>query len=183
MAVKSLTMGKPGSLGAFVTGGTGSFNGDLELAGENINGDVLFRVNGAKVTPNTDSIKLAPLKTAIINSFSGISSVSLGVKVSGTLKAPALALSTDLADKLNSAFKNAFGAELEKAKAEARAKVDAALKPYKAKLDALTSSKQQELKEKLDAGQKSLSGSAESILKNLKEKAVPGKLKLPKFKL
>lgn len=182
MAVNSLTLGKPGSLGVSVTGGTGLFNGALALEGENIKGGALFRIDGAKVTPDADSIKLAPLKTAIINSMSGLSSVGIDVKIAGTLKAPALTLSTDLADKLNAAFKNAFGAELEKAKAEAQAKVDAALKPYKAKLDALSSSKQQELKDKLDAGQKSLSGSGDSLLKNLTNQAVPGKLKLPKFK-
>ena len=60
--------------------------------------------------------------------------------------------------------------------------MDAALKPYKAKLDALTSSKQQELKDKLDAGQKSLSGSGDGLLKKLKDQAAPGKIKLPKFK-
>ena len=183
MAVNSLTLGKPGALGAAVTGGTGAFNGNLALTGEDIKGDVLFRVEGAKVTPNADSIKLAPLKNAIISSLSGLSSVGIDMKIAGTLKAPALALSTDLADKLNGAFKNAFGAELEKAKAEAQAKVDAALKPYKAKLDNLTSSKQQELKDKLDAGQKSLTGSGDALLKNLKDQAAPGKLKLPKFKL
>ena len=61
--------------------------------------------------------------------------------------------------------------------------MDAALKPYKDKLDGLASSKQQELKGKLDAGQKSLSGAGDDLLKGLKEQAVPGKLKLPKFKL
>ncbi len=182
MAVTGLTLGKPGSFGASVTGGTGAFNGNLALAGENIKGEALFNIAGAKVAPDTESIKFAPLKTAVMNSMSGLSSVSIGVKIAGTLKAPILALTTDLADKLSGAFKNAFGAELEKAKAEAQAKVDAALKPYKAKLDALTSSKQQELKDKLDAGQKSLSGSGEGLLKNLKDQAAPGKIKLPKFK-
>jgi uncharacterized protein (TIGR03545 family) len=189
LAVNSLTLGKPGSLGASVTGGTGMIDGSLALTAENIKGGVLFRIDGAKVTPNADAIKLAPLRNAIINSLSGLSSVTLGIQATGTLKAPVLALSTDLADKLNSAFKSAFGAELEKAKAEAQAKIDAALKPYKDKFDALTSSKQQELKDKLDAAQKSLSGSGENILKNLKEQAkdqispVPGgKVKLPKFK-
>ena len=186
LAVNSLTMGNPGSLGASVTGGTGSFTGNLALTGDAINGEALFRIEGAKVTPGVENIKFAPLKTAVINSMSGLSSVGIGIKIAGTLKSPDLSLSTDLADKLNGAFKSAFGAELEKAKAEAQAKVDAALKPYKAKFDALTSSKQQELKDKLDAGQKSLTGSADGLLKNLKDQAkeqvAPGKLKLPKFK-
>ncbi|MFA6435427.1 MAG: TIGR03545 family protein [Elusimicrobiales bacterium] len=183
MAVNSLTLGNPGSMGAAVTGGTGKFDGVLALEGENIKGNAAFRVEGAKVAPNADGIKFAPLKAAITNSLSGLSGVSLGIGITGTLKAPVLALTTDLADKLNSAFKNAFGAELDKAKAEAQAKVDAALKPYKAGLDALAAAKQQELKDKLDAAQKSLSGSGDGLLKNLKDQAAPGKLKLPKFKL
>ena len=183
MAVDSLVMGSPGSLGASVTGGTGSFNGKLALMGEDLDGDAVFRIEGAKVTPAAEKIKFAALKAAVVNSMSGLSSVGIGVKIAGTLKTPALSLSTDLADKLSGAFRNAFGAELEKARADARAKVDAALKPYKDKLDGLASSKQQELKGKLDAGQKSLSGAGDDLLKGLKEQAVPGKLKLPKFKL
>jgi len=183
IAVNSLTLGKTGSFGASVTGGKGAFTGDLALAGENIKGDALFKLEGAKVTPDAENIKFAPLKTAIINSMSGLSSVGIGIKIAGTLKSPDLSLSTDLADKLNGAFKNAFGAELEKAKAEAQAKVDAALKPYKARLDALTTAKQQELKDKLDAGQKALTASTDGLLKNAVGQTAPGgKLKLPKFK-
>lgn len=183
MAVDNLVMGSPGSLGASVTGGTGSFNGKLALTGEDLDGDAVFRIEGAKVTPAAENIKFAPLKAAVVSSMSGLSSVGIGIKIAGTLKTPALSLSTDLADKLSGAFRNAFGAELEKARADARAKVDAALKPYKDKLDGLAASKQRELKDKLDAGQKSLSGSGDDLLKGLKEQAVPGKLKLPKFKL
>ena len=50
---------------------------------------------------------------------------------------------------------------------------------------ALTGSKQKEVKDKLDAGQKSVSVSGDSILNGLKEQAAPaglGKVKLPKFK-
>ena len=183
IAVNSLTLGKTGSFGASVTGGKGAFAGELALEGENIKGDALFKLEGAKVTPDAQSIKFAPLKTAIINSMSGLSSVGIGIKIAGTLKSPDLSLSTDLADKLNGAFKNAFGAELEKAKAEVQAKVDAALKPYKEKFDTLASSKQQELKDKLDAAQKTLTGSTDGLLKNAAGQAAPGnKLKLPKFK-
>ncbi|HOW90419.1 MAG TPA: hypothetical protein PL037_09050, partial [Elusimicrobiales bacterium] len=183
ITVDNLSLGNPESIGASVTGGTGLLDSRISLAAENIQGDAVFKITGAKVTPSADNIKFAPLKTAVTNAMSGLSEVGMGVKITGTLTAPSLALTTDLADKLNGAFKNAFGAELDKAKAQAQEKVDAALKPYKARLDALTSSKQQELRDKLDAGQKSLTGSGDGILKGLKEQAAPGKLKLPKFKL
>jgi len=185
MAVKELTLGKPGSIGAAVTGGTGRFDSVLNLTGENLRGDAMFRVEGAKVVPQADSIKLAPLKTAVINSMSGLSSVGMGIKIGGTLKDPSISLTTDLAEKLASAFKGAFGAEFEKAKAEAQAKVDAALKPYKSKLESLTGSRQKEIRDKLDAGQKSVSGSGDNVLNGLKKQAAPaglGKVKLPKFK-
>ncbi len=185
MAVKELTLGKPGSIGAAVTGGTGRFDSVLNLTGENLRGDAMFRVEGAKVVPQADSIKLAPLKTAVINSMSGLSSVGMGIKIGGTLTSPSISLTTDLAEKLANAFKGAFGAEFEKAKAEAQAKVDAALKPYKSKLESLTGSRQKEIRDKLDAGQKSVSGSGDNVLNGLKKQAAPaglGKVKLPKFK-
>jgi len=187
MAVKELKLGNPSSISAAVTGGTGRFEGDLNLAGENIRGDAIFHIQGAKVAPQADSIKLAPLKTAVLNSMSGLTAVGMGIKIGGTLTSPTFALTTDLADKLGGAFKGVFGAELASAKAEAQAKVDAALKPYKAKLDSLTGSKQKEIKDKLDAAQKNVSGSGDGILNNLKQQAAPavpgaGKIKLPKFK-
>ena len=186
MAVKELMLGNPGSIGASITGGTGRFDGTLNLAGENLRGAAIFRIEGAKVAPQADNIKFAPLKTAVISSMSGLTSVGMGIKIGGTLKDPVISLTTDLAEKLANAFKGAFGAEFEKAKADAQAKVDAALKPYKSKLESLTGSKQKELKGKLDAGQKNISTSGDNILNGLKQQATPvpgpGKIKLPKFK-
>ncbi len=188
MAVGVMALGKPDSIGASVADGTGRFDGALAMEGESLKGDAIFKIEGAKVTPQADSIKLAPLKTAVINSMSGLSSVAMGVKIGGTIDSPSLALTTDLAEKLSNAFKGAFGAELAKARAQAQEKVDAALKPYKSKLEALTKSRQKEIQDKLDASQKNVTGSGDAMLNGMKEKAAPagvpalGKVKLPKFK-
>ncbi len=188
MAVGVMALGNPEAMGASVTGGIGRFDGALAMAGENLKGDATFKIEGAKVTPQADNIKLAPLRTAVINSMSGLTAVTMGVKIGGTIDDPSLALTTDLAEKLANAFKGAFGAELAKAREQAQEQVDAALKPYKSKLESLTKSRQKEIQDKLDASQKDVTGSGDSILNSMKEKAAPagvpalGKVKLPKFK-
>ncbi|MBU2573736.1 MAG: TIGR03545 family protein [Elusimicrobia bacterium] len=182
IAVTGLKLGSANSIGADISGGTGSFDGAITLEGEKINGNAAFKIEGARVNPEAEGIKLAPLKTAVINTLSGVSAVGMEITASGTLKDPSISLKTDLAEKLSGAFKSAFGAELEKAKALAQEKVDAALKPYREKLDKLASSKQRELSEKLKTAEKTVSGFGKGLLKNLKGQAAPGKVKLPKIK-
>ncbi|HOW89912.1 MAG TPA: hypothetical protein PL037_06490, partial [Elusimicrobiales bacterium] len=190
MPMTGMALGNPASIGASVAGGAGRFDGTLSMTGENLKGDALFRIEGAKVTPQADNIKFAPLKTAVTNSMSGLSSVSMGVKIGGTIGEPSLTLTTDLAEKLAGAFRGAFGSELAKARAQAQEQVDAAIKPYKSKLDSLVGSRRKELQDKLDASQKSVSGGGDALLESMKEKAAPaglpipgaGKVKLPKLK-
>lgn len=178
IAVAGLKFGSADSIGVEISGGTGDINASIMLEGEKLNGNAAYRISGAKLKPETAAIKFAPLRTAVTGTLAGVNSVSMDISAGGTIKDPSISLKTDLADKLNGAFKTAYGAELEKAKALAREKLDAALKPCKEKLDKLTSEKQQELGGRLKAAENKVSGAGEDLLKKLK-----GQAKLPKFRL
>lgn len=179
MPVKELKLGSPSSFMVEITGATGAFEGALKTAGEQLDGKASVRLTGASFKPQADSIKAAPLRSAVEASFSGLSSALIETGVSGTLKDPKLAINTDLANALSKAFTGAMGAEVKKAQDEAQKKIDEALKPYRSKLDGLAASKQAELGGKLNDLQGKLGASGDGLLKNL----APGKLKLPKFKL
>ncbi|OGR64629.1 MAG: hypothetical protein A2X30_04265 [Elusimicrobia bacterium GWB2_63_16] len=178
MDVSGLRLGSENSVSVAVSG-TGSFDGKFAAAGESLSGRGTFNIAGASFAPKADAVKTPQLRSALLGAFSGLDSASVWTDLGGTVKAPKFSVGTDLAAALSAGFSRALGAELKKAQEAAAAKVDAALEPYKKKLDALTSAKEAELKEKLGAGQKSMDSFADS----LKEKAAPGKIKLPKFKL
>lgn len=177
MAVSGLRLGSENSVQVAISG-TGSFAGKLMVKGDALTGGGLFEISGASFLPKADAVKTPQLRSALLGAFSGLNSASVWADVGGTVKAPKFSVGTDLAAALSAGFSRALGAELKKAQDAAAAKVDAALEPYKKRLDALTSSKEAELKEKLGAGQKSM----DSFSDSLKEKASPGKIKLPKLK-
>lgn len=179
MPVKRLQLGSPSSFLVDITGGTGSFEAALRTSGEEIAAMTTARLTGASFKPSTENIKAAPLRSAVESSFAGLSSASLEAGLSGTMKDPKLSIKTDLANALSKAFSGALGAELKKAQEAAQKKVDEALKPYRARLDDLASSKQAELGGKLKEAESKISGLSEGLLKNL----APGKVKLPKLKL
>ena len=182
MAVNDLKLGSENSISVDIKG-TGAFEGNFATEGEALRGSAVFNLSGASFSPKAGAVKAAPVKTALLEAFNSINSASIEADISGTLKAPAFSVDTDLARALSAAFSKALGSEVKKAEEEAAKKVDAALEPYRKKLDALTSSKEAELKEKLGAGEKSISSFSDGMLKNIKGKAAPGGLKLPKFKL
>jgi len=182
MAVNGLKLGSENSISVDIKG-TGAFEGDFTTEGEALRGKALFNLTGASFSPKAGAVKAAPVKAALLGAFNSLNSASIEADVSGTLKSPKFSVDTDLARALSAAFSKALGSEVKKAEEEAAKKVDAALEPYRKKLDALTSSKEAELKEKLGAGEKSIGSFSDGLLKNLKEKAAPGGLKLPKFKL
>ena len=178
MAVSGLQLGSENSVQVTISG-TGSFAGKLTVKGDALAGGGIFDISGASFLPKADAVKTPQVRSALLGAFSGLNSASVWTDVSGTVKAPKFSVGTDLAAALSAGFSRALGAELKKAQAAAAAKVDAALEPYKKRLDALTSSKEAELKEKLGAGQQSM----DSFASSLKEKASPGNIKLPKLKL
>lgn len=178
LPVKDLNLGSPDSVSVGIAG-TGSFDGRLQAQGEDLSGKAVFTVSGASFSPKADAVKSAQLRGALLSSFSGLDSASLWADISGTVSAPKFSVDTDLAAALSSGFSRALGAELKKAQDAAAAKVDAALEPYRKKLDALTSSKEAELREKLGAGEKKLGGFTDDLEKKLKGGA--GKVKLPKL--
>ncbi|MCM2266556.1 MAG: TIGR03545 family protein [Elusimicrobiales bacterium] len=182
MQVKDLKLGSDSSISVTV-GGTGNFDGKFATQGEKLSGRAAFNIAGASFAPRADSVKTPQVRTALLGSFSGLNSAAIWSDLSGTVGEPKFSVETDLAAALSAGFSKALGAELKKAQDEAAKKVDAALEPYKKKLDALTSGKEAELKEKLGAGEKSLGGFTGDLEKKLKQTAAPGKLKLPKFKL
>jgi uncharacterized protein (TIGR03545 family) len=179
MPLKAMSMGSPASLTVAVTGATGSFEGALKTAGENLDGKASMRMTGASFKADAQGIKAAPLKKAVESSFTGLSSAVISAGVSGTIKDPKLSVDTDLAAALAKAFSGAIGAEVKQAQEEAQKKVDEALKPYRARLDGLAASKQAELDGKLKDAETKITGSSDGLLKGL----TPGGLKLPKFKL
>ncbi len=177
--VNGLQLGSPSSFMVDITGAAGTFDGTLRTEGENLSGKAALRLAGAVFKPKTDNIKAAPLRSAVEASFAGLSSALIETDISGTIKSPGLSINTDLASALSKAFSGAMGEELKKARDEAQKKVDEALKPYRSKLDDLASSKQAELGSRLTDAQSKISGLTDGLLKNL----VPGKIKIPKFKL
>lgn len=179
MPVRQLQLGSPSSFMVDITGATGAFEGTLRTAGENLAGKASVRLAGAAFKPKADKIKPAPLRSAVEASFAGLSSALIETGISGTIKDPRLSVNTDLANALSKAFSGAMGAEVKKAQEEAQKKIDEALKPYRAKLDGLAEARQAELGGKLKDAESRISGLGDGLLKNL----VPGKLKLPKFKL
>lgn len=179
MPVKELRLGSPASFMVDITGGTGALEATLATEGERISGKAAARLAGASFKPKADNIKAAPLRSAVEASFSGLSSAVIGADISGTITSPKLDVNTDLANALSKAFTGAMGAEVKKAQEAARAKVDEALKPYRARLDSLAAEKQAELGGKLKAAEAGVTDKGEKLLKDL----VPGKVKLPKFKL
>ncbi|HAT72873.1 MAG TPA: hypothetical protein DCS63_08670 [Elusimicrobia bacterium] len=179
VAVRQLQLGSPSSFMVDIAGATGSFEGALKTVGEDLSGKAAMRLAGASFKPKADNIKAAPLRSAVEASFSGLNSALIATEISGTIKAPRLSITTDLANALSKAFSGAMGAEVKKAQEEAQRKVDEALKPYRSKLDDTAAAKQAELSGRLKDAESKISGTGEGLLKNL----TPGKLKLPKFKL
>ncbi|HAF95935.1 MAG: hypothetical protein A2021_02490 [Elusimicrobia bacterium GWF2_52_66] len=182
MAVNGFKLGSENSISVDVKG-TGAFKGDFTTEGTALRGFAVFNITGASFLPKADAVKAAPVKDALLGAFNSLNSASIEADISGTLTSPKFSVDTDLAKALSAAFSKTLGSEVKKAEEEAAKKVDAALEPYRKKLDSLTSAKETELKEKLGAGEKSIGSFSDGMLKNLKEKAAPGGLKLPKFKL
>jgi uncharacterized protein (TIGR03545 family) len=179
MAVGSMDLGSPSSFMVNIAGATGDLEASLRTAGEELDGKAALRLSGASFKADAAGIKAEPLKRAVQSSFAGLTSAVIGADISGTLKAPKLSVTTDLANALSKAFAGAMGAEVKQAQEEAQKKVDEALKPYRAKLDGLASAKQAELDGRLEDAESKVTGSSDGLLKNL----APGGLKLPKFKL
>ncbi len=179
MAARQLQLGSPSSFMLDITGATGSFEGSLKTAGENLDGKASMRLTGAVFKPDAGAIKAAPLRSAVESSFAGLNSAVIETGISGTIKSPKLAISTDLANALAKAFSGAAGAEVKKAQEEAQRKIDEALKPYRSRLDDTAAAKQAELGGKLKDAESKISGIGDGLLKSL----APGKMKLPKFKL
>lgn len=178
MSVRDLRLGSESSVSVDIKG-TGAFDGNFAVKGEKLSGKAAFRVSGASFAPKADAVKTPQVRDALLGSFAALNSVAVWSEISGTVKAPAFSVDTDLASALSAGFSKALGAELKKAQDAAAAKVDAALEPYKKKLDALTSSKEAELREKLGAGEKKLGGFTADLESKLKSGA--GKVKLPKL--
>lgn len=175
MKVDGTRLGSPSSLAVEIKGGSAALQAALKTEGERIGGRADIRITGASFSPSAESIKAAPLRSAVENTFAGLSSASIGAEIGGTFAKPEMDVSTDLAEKLSKAFSNAMGAELKKAQDAARAKVDEALKPYKDRLDSVAAAKQAELSNKLSASGDRLSAEGDKLLKG----ALPGKTKLP----
>lgn len=179
MAVKGLTLGSPNSVTVDI-GGTGNFDGKAQADGENLSGRAAFNISGASFSPKADAVKTPQVREALLGSFAGLSSASIWADISGTVKAPKFAVGTDLAQALAGGFSKALGSELKKAQEEAQKKVDAAVEPYRQKLDKLAGSNEAKIREKLGMGEKSVGG----FSSDLEKKLVPGglgKLKLPKL--
>jgi len=182
MTVKDLRLGSENSFVVDIRG-TGNFDGKAEVRGENLSGKAVFNVAGASFSPKADAVKTPQVKSALLGAFDSLKSASLWADISGTVKAPQFSVDTDLAGALSAGFSKALGAEVKKAQDEAAKKVDAALEPYKSKLDKLTSSNEAKIREKLGMGEKSVGGFAGDLEQKLKQSVLPGKIKLPKFKL
>lgn len=182
MTVKDMRLGSETSFLVDIKG-TGSFDGKAAVKGGNLSGKAVFTVGNASFSPKADSVKTPQLREALLGSFSSLNSASLWADMGGTLKEPKFSVDTDLTGALSAGFSKALGAGLKKARDEAAQKVNAALEPYKGKLDKLTSSNEARIREKLGMGEKSLGSFTDDLEKKLKDSAVPGKLKLPKFKL
>ncbi len=179
MPVKELLLGSPSSFMLKITGASASFDAALKTDGQQLDGKASMRLAGASFKPQADGIKSAPLRSALESSFAGISSALIGAEITGTIKAPGLSVNTDLASGLSKAFAGVMGAEVKKAQDAAQKKIDEALQPYRSKLDGLAASKEAELGARLKDTEGKLGAGGDGLLKNL----VPGKLKLPKFKL
>ncbi len=179
MPMKQMQLGSPASLIVDIKGGSAAFDASLKTAGEELDGRARARLAGASFKASADKIKAAPLRSAVESSFAGLTAAVIETDISGTIKSPRLAIKTDLANALSKAFSGALGAEVKKAQEAAQKKVDEALKPYRAKLDDAAAARQAELGAKLKEAESRISGVSEGLLKNL----VPGKAKLPKFKL
>ncbi|HBA61483.1 MAG TPA: hypothetical protein DCZ92_11850 [Elusimicrobia bacterium] len=178
MPVKELKLGSESSFMVDVTGASGAVDGTLRTSGEDLDGKAAVRLTGGTFKASADKIKAAPLRSAVQSSFAGLSSALIETDIAGTMKAPKLSIRTDLADKLSKAFSGAMGAEVKKAQEAAQKKIDDALKPYRDRLDKLSSGKQAELGDKLKGAESKITGAGDNLLKNL----TPSKLKLPKIK-
>ncbi|MDD2804448.1 MAG: TIGR03545 family protein [Elusimicrobiales bacterium] len=182
MAVKDLRLGSENSFLVDIKG-TGNFDGKAEVRGGNLSGKAVFNVAGASFSPKADAVKTPQVRSALLGAFDSLKSASLWTDIGGTLKAPKFSVDTDLAGALSAGFSKALGAEVKKAQDEAAKKVDAALEPYKNKLDKLTASNEAKIREKLGMGEKSVGGFAGDLEQKLKQSVLPGKVKLPKFKI
>lgn len=182
MAVEDLRLGSENSVAVAIKG-TGAFDGKAAVKGEALEGRAAFTVTGASFSPKADSVKNPQVRSALLGAFGGLDRASVWSDIGGTLKAPEFSVDTDLAGALSAGFSKALGAELKKAQDEAAKKVDAALEPYKQKLDKLSGDGEAKVREKLGMGEKSVGGFTADLEKKLKQGVAPGKLKLPKFKL
>ncbi len=156
MPVAGLQLGSPSSLGVDVSGGSGSFQADLRTEGDKVDGKAQVLLSGAKFLTQAGGIAAGPLGAAVDSAFSGLSSAVIQADVSGTVSDPRLAVRTNLADALSKAFSRALGAQARAAQDAARAKVDAALKPYQDRLKKLASDSQSDLESRLKSESETL---------------------------
>ncbi len=163
--VKKMELGSKESFGVSLRNGTGDFRGDFKIKGKALSGNATFKIKNAALKANAENIKFAPLKSSIEKSISSVSDISADIKVKGKLNSPEFSFKTDLADKISAAFKSALGDEVQKAKKEAERKVAEALKPYRAKIDNLINTRQNQIKKELKASQKSISDFAKKSIK------------------
>ena len=160
-----MELGSKESFGVSLRNGTGDFRGDFKIKGKALSGNATFKIKNAALKANAENIKFAPLKSAIEKSISSVSDISADIQVSGKLNSPEFSFKTDLADKISAAFKSTLGDEVKKAKKEAERKVSEALKPYRAKLDSLINTRQNQIKKVLKGSQKSISDFAKKSVK------------------
>ncbi|MHB0996177.1 MAG: TIGR03545 family protein [Elusimicrobiales bacterium] len=181
MAVREMKLGSENSVSVAISG-TGSFDAKVTVKEGALAGRAAFDVANASFAPNADRVKDERLRRALTGAFGGLDKASVWADIGGTIKQPKFSVDTDLAGALSSGFSRALGAEVRKAQEEAAAKVNAALAPYKGKLDKLASSNEARIREKLGMGEKSMDGFTGDLEKKLKQSVAPGKVKLPKFK-
>jgi uncharacterized protein (TIGR03545 family) len=168
-----------------LTPGVGSSGLTFALRGEGLLGEWSVSAPGATWTLDSAGRNLSDLERVVYRVVSGLSDLSLRARVSGTLQAPRLTVSSNLDRAIADRLQAVVGEEVAKAERMVRAKVDSLADARTAPARRQAAAVQDEARQRVGAEQQRLDeveARLQAELKKLTAGLAPG-IKLPKIKL
>jgi uncharacterized protein (TIGR03545 family) len=136
-AAKNYAAGSPASLALALRGGTLTSEGSASVSDSGLYGDVLLSVTGARFEASSsgDARARAALAAARL-AAAGVNSAAAELKLTGTVNAPQISLSSDIGELLSGALSQAAGPAAEDIRSGLELKITQASAPAQADMEA-----------------------------------------------
>lgn len=143
IALRQVGLGQEGSLGMNLADGTGRVQGNVNVRGDELSGNVHFVASNLTVEPKLAIAGRSDigkrLTDNLTSSLSKVKSLDAGITLGGTLTGPTMAIESNLGGIIAASLKQAVGAEVEQQE-----------KTLRAELDRVTSAKLQVVQSQVD---------------------------------